>query len=410
MNNKENILKKPISYVLGLQHLIAMFGATVLVPLLTGFNPTVAIFTAGLGTLIFHICTKFKVPVFLGSSFAFIPLINEVSKIHGGDLAYAQGGMMIAGLIYILFSIIVKWIGAEKIKKIFPPQVVGPMIMVIGFNLIPVAFDMSSNNYTISGVTLAAALIVNKFGKGFFRQLSILAGVIIGYLLALSLNAVDTSIISSAAIFEVPAFRFPKFSYESIMVIAPVAIAVFMEHVGDITTNGTVVGEDFIKDPGLNRTLLGDGLATIAATFLGGPANTTYGENTGVLAITKNYNPAIIRLTAVFAILLSFAGKLGGFLRSIPVPVMGGISLMLFSMIAYIGVRNITDNKVKFTTKNLIVMVFILFIGMAQNYIPNFSFSVKIPMTDVKFSSLSIAAAAGIAMNLILNVVFKKKG
>lgn len=393
------------SLILGLQHLIAMFGATVLVPMLTGFDPSVALFTAGCGTLIFHYCTKNKVPVFLGSSFAFIPLIIAVREMHGGDLAYAQGGIMAAGFIYVLLSFFVKKIGMDRIKRLLPPHVVGPMIIVIGLNLIPVAYGMASVHFTLAAITLGTALIVNFMFKGFIKQLSILFGVLVGYAAALYLGQVDTSIVSTAATFAIPAFRLPKFSLPAILTIAPVILAVFMEHIGDITTNGMVVGKDFIEDPGLNRTLLGDGLATLFAGLLGGPANTTYGENTGVLAITKNYNPANLRIAAVCAIVLGLVSKLGAVLKSIPVPVMGGISLMLFTMIALIGVKTIQNNNVKFNWKNLTIMATILILGFGGSYIQSATgITLGIPVTSsVTISGLSFAAIVGVALNLVLN-------
>ena len=391
--------------VLALQHLIAMFGATVLVPILTGFDPSVALFTAGLGTLIFHLCTKGQVPVFLGSSFAFIPVILKVSEIYGGDLAYAQGGMVIAGLIYILFSFIIKKVGVEKIQKYLSPQVIGPMIIVIGMNLIPTAFDMASGNFLIAGITLGVTLLINFKAKGFFKQLAILTGVVVGYLISLRMGIVDTAIIKEAPIFAVPAFRLPKFDIGAIAIIAPVVLAVFMEHLGDITTNGQVVGKNFVEDPGLNRTLLGDGLATTIAAFLGGPANTTYGENTGVLAITKNYDPSILRLAAVFAIALGFISKVGTVLTTIPTPVMGGISLMLFSMISLIGVKTIRTNQVNFNLKNIIIMGSILLIGLGSGIIEKkYGIVIGIPVNEtVKISGLSLAAIVGIVLNAILN-------
>jgi len=392
-------------YILGLQHLVAMFGATVLVPILTGFDPSVALVSAGTGTLIFHICTKKKVPVFLGSSFAFIPLILAVKEMHGGDLAYAQGGIMVAGLLYVLLSLCISKIGVERINKFLPPQVVGPMIMVIGLNLVPVALGMASGQYIVAGITLAAALGVTFFAKGFTKQLSILIGVLTGYAAAAVMGMVDTTVVQQAAYVAVPNFTLPKFSLAAVMTIAPVVIAVFMEHIGDVKTNGMVVGEDFIKDPGLNRTLLGDGLATMFAGFIGAPANTTYGENTGVLAITKNYDPKILRIAAGFAIILGMVAKLGAVLKTIPVPVMGGISLMLFSMIALIGVRTVKDNKVEFNWKNTLIMGTILVLGFGSSYIQSWTgITLAIPVTSsVSISGLSFAAIVGVTLNAVLN-------
>ncbi len=385
--------------ILALQHLIAMFGATVLVPILTGLDISVSLVCAGVGTLIFHLCTQKKVPVFLGSSFAFIPVIVAVGEQYG-DLRYAQGGIVVAGLCYVMMSFLVKKVGVEKITKYFPAQVIGPMIIVIGFNLIPTAWQMASDNFLVAFITLGIALCVAKLGRGFFRQLAIIIAVSSGYAISVAVKLVDTSLITESAWLQIPNFTVAKFDVGAILMIVPVVLAVFMEHVGDITTNGTVVGKNFIEDPGLNRTLLGDGIATLVAGLLGGPANTTYGENTGVLAITKNYNPQILRIAAIFAIMLGMIGKIGGVLRSIPVPVMGGISLMLFSMIAFIGVKNIKDRKVAFTPSNIIIMATILILGLGHN----FGLHITIPISgNVSLSGLSLAALVGIIVNRVLS-------
>ncbi|AYF54415.1 uracil permease [Clostridium novyi] len=405
MKEKSKVLECVKRMILAFQHLIAMFGATVLVPILTGFDPSLALLSAGIGTLIFHLCTKQKVPVFLGSSFAFIGSIIMVRDKFGGDLAYAQGGIMVAGLIYVIMSFLVKRIGVEKIRKILPNHVVGPMIIVIGLSLIPTAIDMASKNFKVSGITLAIALFITLKGRGFLKQLSILIAVIVGYLVSLKLGIVDTSSITSAHIVSIPNFRLPKFNLGAITMIAPVVLAVFMEHIGDITTNGEVVGKNFIEEPGLNRTLLGDGLATSFAALIGGPANTTYGENTGVLAITKNYDPLILRITAIFAICLGFIAKVGGILRSIPVSVMGGISLMLFSMISLIGFKTLSNGKVKFNFKNILVMITIIIIGLGTSYVEKFTgITLGITITSgVKITGLSLAAIAGVLLNTIIS-------
>ncbi|KEI09620.1 uracil transporter [Clostridium sp. K25] len=405
MKEKSKVLECVKRMILAFQHLIAMFGATVLVPILTGFDPSLALLSAGIGTLIFHLCTKQKVPVFLGSSFAFIGSIIMVRDKFGGDLAYAQGGIMVAGLIYVIMSFLVKRIGVEKIRKILPNHVVGPMIIVIGLSLIPTAIDMASKNFKVSGITLAIALFITLKGRGFLKQLSILIAVIVGYLVSLKLGIVDTSSITSAHIVSIPNFRLPKFNLGAITMIAPVVLAVFMEHIGDITTNGEVVGKNFIEEPGLNRTLLGDGLTTYFAALIGGPANTTYGENTGVLAITKNYDPLILRITAIFAICLGFIAKVGGILRSIPVSVMGGISLMLFSMISLIGFKTLSNGKVKFNFKNILVMITIIIIGLGTSYVEKFTgITLGITITSgVKITGLSLAAIAGVLLNTIIN-------
>jgi len=394
------VVKGAKKTVLALQHLIAMFGATVLVPILTGFNPSIALFTAGMGTLIFHACTKGKVPAFLGSSFAFIPVILTVKEMYNGDLAYAQGGILIAGLIYVILSLFIRKIGVARIKKLLPASVIGPMIIVIGMSLIPTAYGMASESFLLAGVTLGTALLINFKGKGFLKQLSILIAVLVGYVLALALNLVNTEVITQSQLVAIPEFTLPKFDLGAIAITAPVVLAVFMEHLGDITTNGQVVGKNFIEDPGLNRTLLGDGLATMFASLLGGPANTTYGENTGVLAITKNYDPANIRLAAIFAVALGFVAKIGGVLASIPNGVMGGISLILFSMIALIGVKTIKHEKVEFNFKNILVMATILIIGLG-------GFGIQIN-ESVSLSGLSFAAIVGITLNLVLGYIEKQ--
>lgn len=414
---KEQLAPKGFMYqikkvILAFQHLIAMFGATVLVPILTGLDTSVALFSAGVGTLIFHFCTKMKVPVFLGSSFAFIPVIIVAGQMHGGDLRYAQGGLVMAGLLYVIIALLVKTVGVENIKKILPAQVIGPMIMVIGLNLLPVAFADASKHYFTACITLTSALLVMFLGKGFVKQLAILLAVIVGYLTCLYLGMVDTTPIVESSFLSVPHFTFPLFSLDAIVIIAPVVLAVLMEHVGDITTNGQICGKNFIEDPGLNRTLVGDGLATAFAGFIGGPANTTYGENTGVLAITKNYSPAILRLTAVFAIALSLITKVGGFLKTIPPSVMGGISVVLFSMIAYIGFKNILREKSYNDYRKILVMVIVLFIGLGSGPVEKYvGVKMGIPITDaVSITGLSLAAVVGIVVNAaIFHIKLGKK-
>ena len=408
-SERTNMLALSKKVILALQHLIAMFGATVLVPILTGLNPSVALVSAGIGTLVFHAVTKKKVPVFLGSSFAFIGGIIAVREAHGGDLAFAQGGIVVAGLIYVLMSFAIKKVGMDFIKRYLPSHVIGAMIIVIGLNLVPVAFGMASGNFVLAILTLGTALVISFFGKGFIKQLSILIAVVVGYLVAQVIGQVDPSSFVNAPLLAIPAFTLPKFSVPAIAVLAPVVLAVFMEHVGDITTNGQVVGDDFIKDPGLNRTLLGDGLATLLAGFIGGPANTTYGENTGVLAITKNYDPSVLRLAAIFAVVLGFVAKIGGFLGTIPVPVMGGISMMLFSMIALVGVQTIKNNKVEFNGANILVMFVVLLLGLWGSYFQDMTginIGIKINET-VSITGLSLAALAGVVLNAILSVVVK---
>ena len=386
-------MKNLKEWILSIQHLFAMFGATVLVPLLVGINPSIAILTAGIGTLIFHLCTKGKVPVFLGSSFAFITPIITISTMYN-DYSYVQGGIIVVGLIYALMSFIVYKIGVDKINKILPSHVVGAMIIVIGLSLVPSAVTNIQTNSMVALATLGISLLITFFGKGFIKQLGILIGVVCGYLLSLCLGIVDTSVIQNASLIALPTLSLPKFSLEAIMVIAPLSLCTLCEHIGDITTNGTVVGKDFVKDPGLHKTILGDGLATLVAGLLGSVPNTTYGENTSLLAITKNYNPKLLRRTAMIAIVLSFIGIFGAVLQSVPACVIGGISLQLYCMIAWIGVKNIKDNKSYKSIKKLIVIAVILIVGLS---------GFTITLGSIAISGLALAVIVGVILNLILN-------
>ena len=373
-----------------MQHLIAMFGATTLVPLLTGLNVGVALFSAGVGTLIFHFCTEKKVPVFLGSSFAFIPVIIGVGQQWG--LQYAQGGIVVAGLLYLLFSVLVSKIGLENINKYLPKHVIGAMITIIGVSLIPVAIDMSSSYWIVALITFGVAIAIMLGKKNFIGQLSVLIAIAVGYIVSIPLGLVDFGIITEARWVAMPSFTLPKFNIAAIAIIAPVVLATFMEHIGDITANGTIVGKNFMVEPGLNKTLIGDGLATTFAGLVGGPANTTYGENTGVLAITKNYDPSVLRLAAVFAIILAFVGKIAGFLASIPVAVLGGISLLLFGMIAKIGIFTIADDRSWESWKKTAIIIVMLFLGLG---------SVEV----WRFSGISLAAIFGIVVNFLLTKI-----
>ncbi len=392
--------------ILGLQHVLAMFGATVLVPFLTGLNPSIALLTAGIGTLLFHLCTKGIVPVFLGSSFAFIGAIGLVLK--EGGIGAVKGGVIAAGLVYVVMSRLVKIYGVEKIKSYFPPVVVGPTIVVIGLRLSPTALSMAgySNGHfdtkslIVAGIVVISMIIISILGKSFFRLVPILISVILGYIAAMVLGMVDFEPIRQAgwigfspeAVESLKAF--PEFTLTSILAIAPIALVVFIEHIGDITTNGAVVGKDFFSNPGISRTLLGDGIATIAAGFLGGPANTTYGENTGVLAVTKVYDPAILRIAACYAVALSFIGKFGVILQTIPAPVMGGISIILFGMIASVGMRTLIESQLDFShSRNLIISSLILVLGIGIDNI--------IVWRTVSLSGLAIAAFTGIILNKI---------
>ena len=401
-NHQETKLSPWKIILLAIQHVFAMFGATVLVPALTGLNPAVALFTAGVGTLIFHLITKGKVPAFLGSSFAFIAAVQTVVQNQG--IEYAGGGIIVAGLLYVVLAILVLIFGVDRIRNFFPPLVTGPMIAIIGLTLSPgvisgniVNADIGSlgQRWIIALAVVATMVIVSIFVKGFFRLVPVLLGIIVGYIVSMFFGFVDFAIIKEAPFFAIPDFQLPKFDIKAISLIAPIAIVTFMEHIGDITTNGAVVGKDFFKDPGLHRTLLGDGIATAFAGLLGGPANTTYSENTGVLAVTKVYNPFILRLAAVFAIILSLCGKIGAILQSIPAPVMGGVSILLFGMIASIGLRTLADAKIDFTnSRNLIIISLMLVMGLSG---AEFAF-----IPGVTLSGMSLAALIGVVLNKAL--------
>lgn len=406
MKNTEKVVGNA-KFILGIQHVLAMFGATVLVPFLTGLNPSIALISAGVGTLIFHLCTKRIVPVFLGSSFAFIGALTLVLKNEG--IGAIKGGVIAAGLIYVIMSFLVKTFGVEKIKSFFPPIVTGPIIMLIGLRMSPTALNMAgyaNGKFDTKSLIVAFSVIltmvsITMMKKSFLRLIPILAAVIVGYIVATILGMVDFSVVSQAKWIGLSTeaasdlFKMPSMSLTGIIAIAPIALVVFIEHIGDITTNGAVVGKDFFKDPGIHRTLLGDGLATIAAGFLGGPANTTYGENTGVLAVTGVYDPAILRIAACYAIILGFIGKFGILLQTIPLPVMGGVSVILFGMIASVGVRTVVDAQLDFgNSRNLIISSIIFVLGIAVD-------NISIWQT-VSVSGLALAAFSGVVLNKIL--------
>lgn len=394
--------------LLGVQHLFAMFGATVLVPALTGMNPAVALITAGLGTLVFHLCTKGQVPVFVGSSFAFIASILAVMNGDPSRIPYVQGGVICAGLVYVALSFVVKAVGVERVIKLFPPIVTGPVIVVIGLNLAPSALQNASGNWLVAIITLATVIIVNIFVKNYFKLMPILMGILVGYLASIVLDATGATAGNALVNFQPIAdagwispfwsfgsfFTLPKFDLHAILTLAPVALVTFMEHVGDVTTNGAVVGKNFLKDPGLHKTILGDGLATVMAGLLGGPANTTYGENTGVLAVTKVYNPFVLEIAAVLAIILGLFGKFGAVLQTIPGPVMGGVSILLFGMIAAIGIRTLAESNLNFSqSRNLIIAALILVVGLGL--------SAGVTIGGFQISGLFLAVVLGVFANLI---------
>ncbi|HOP70989.1 MAG: uracil-xanthine permease family protein [Bacillota bacterium] len=391
----------------GFQHTLAMFGATVLVPFLTGLDISVALFTAGAGTLLFHALTKKEVPVFLGSSFAFIPAILSVKAMYAtpddpnAGLPYATGGIIIAGLIYVLAGGLIKLFGSDIMRKLLPPVVIGPIIITIGLTLTPVAYDMAKSHWGVALISMLTVALVTVFGKGIYKNIPILFGVGAGYAASLIFKLVDAQPILDAKVVALPNFMAPKFSMEAIAVVAPIALVTMVEHLGDITTIGATVGDDFITEPGLHRTLLGDGLATCLAGLIGGPANTTYGENTGVIAVTKVYEPAVLRVAAVIAILMSILGKFGAVLSTIPEPVMGGISIILFGMIASVGMRVMVENKIDFSSgRNMLIAAFVLTLGMMS--ILGENNPAVIDLGFIQLEGLSLATIVGITLNLIL--------
>ena len=395
----------PKMLILGLQHMFAMFGATILVPILVnsyfvdacgegpsrGLTVSVTLFCAGFGTLLFHLCAKFKVPAFLGSSFAFLSGFAAVANLNTGKYAsmsvndkaaYACGGIVVAGLLYLIFALIIRMVGVKRVMRYLPPVVTGPVIICIGLSLAGSAINNASTNWFLALVALAVIIIFNIWGKGMFKIIPILMGVVIAYAVAVVLNALgiknpDGSVIinfapvAQAGIVGLPPLQLCKFDLTSIMIMAPIAIATMMEHVGDMSAISATVGENFLSDPGLHRTLLGDGLATAMAGFIGGPANTTYGENTGVLELSRVHDPRVI----------------------------GGVSFMLYGMISAIGVRNVVENKVDLTkSRNLIIagVIFVCGLGFSNGL------SFTIGGTTVTLTALAIAAIAGILLNMIL--------
>jgi uracil permease len=383
--------------ILGIQHTFTMFGATVLVPLITQMDISVALFMAGVGTLLFHLITKGKVPAFLGSSFAFIAPILAVAEMS--NLQYAQGGLVVAGLVYLIMAGLISIFGVEKIISFFPPVITGPIIMVIGLKLAPVAIDMASSNWLLAIVSFSIVTAVSIYGRGFLKVLPVLVGLLGGYAVALLTGNVDfTPVAEANKLFALPNFTLAKFNLQTVMMIAPVAVATMIEHVGDILAIGTTVKKDFVKDPGLNKTLLGDGIATSVSAMFGGPANTTYSENTGVLALTKVHDPSIVRIAAVFAIVLGIMPKVGAIIKTIPTAVVGGISIVLFGMIAAIGARSLVENKVDFSnSRNLLIAAVIMVLGLGGASLP-----INIGMVNFTIEGMALAAIVGIALNKIL--------
>ncbi len=384
--------------ILGMQMLFVAFGSLVLVPLLTGLDASVALFTAGVGTIIFHLITKGKIPIFLASSFAYIAPIIGATKIYG--LKGTLGGLVVAGLVKTCFAGIIKKYGIKIVNKFLPSHVVGPVIIVIGLSLAPVAINMTKNteghdfNIILALIAMMTTVVVSLFAKGTLKLIPIIMGITAGYIAAAFMGEVDFSPIFAAQWISVPHFVFPEFNLGAILFIVPVALAPTIEHIGDILVISNVTGKKFHEDPGLHRSLMGDGIATSVAGFLGGPPNTTYSEVTGAVALTKVFDPKILQLSAVFAILLSFMGKLGAVLKTIPTPVMGGIMIILFGTIASIGIKNMVENKVNFdSNKNLIITAVILVTGVG---------GAAFSMGQFSLAGIGLAGVVGVILNIIL--------
>ena len=423
----------PKMLLLGLQHMFAMFGATILVPILVsgyfqaacnepltkGLVVSVTMFCAGCGTLIFHVCSKMKVPAFLGSSFAFLGGFYTIANLQTGiyqnmsvndKAAYACGGVVVAGFLYLVVALIFKLVGVNRVMKFLPPVVTGPIIICIGLSLASSAISNASTNWLLAIVALAVIIVFNIWGKGMFKIIPILMGVVISYVFALILNAfgvtnpdgsaiINFASVTSSGWVGLPKFQICKFDVTAILVMAPIAIATMMEHVGDMSAISATVDENFIVEPGLHRTLLGDGLATMFAGVIGGPANTSYGENTGVLELSKVYDPVVIRIAAVFAIVLSFIPKFSAIISTMPAAIIGGVSFMLYGMISAIGVRNIVENKVDLTkSRNLIIagVIFVCGLGFSNGL------TFTVGGTSITLTALAIAAIAGVILNAVL--------
>jgi len=403
--------------VLGLQHLFAMFGATVLVPVITGLSVSATLLFAGIGTLIFHVCTKFKVPAFLGSSFAFLggyAAISEMGMAKGLTLAqalpYACIGVFCAGLMYFILAGLFRLFGTGKVMRFFPPVVTGPIIIAIGLCLSGSAIQNCSNNWWIALLAVAIIIVCNIWGRKMIRIVPILLGVLGSYIVAACFGMVDWSGVKEAAWIGLPfqmentafaVFKSPDWGLivAAIIAILPISLATMVEHIGDICAISSTTGVNYLEDPGLHRTLLGDGLATSIASLFGAPANTTYGENTGVLNITKVYDPSVIRIAAYFAILLSFCPKFSAIIAAMPAATIGGVSLVLYGMISAVGVRNVVENQVDFTqSRNMIIAAVILVLAIGIKY--GAGDAISIGFTSL--SGLAVAALAGIILNAIL--------
>lgn len=390
------------SIIMGLQQCFAMFGATILVPVLTnsygegivGLSASVTLFCAGVATLWFHFITKGKVPVFLGSSFAFLGMYQAIIPQYGKE--YATGGVVAAGGLYVILAILIKVLGTKRVMKLFPPAVCGPLIILIGINLAGSAIDNLFTNWMLGIVPIIVIIICNTWGKGMIKIIPVLISLIVSYIVAIIMGAVDFSAVGSANWVGLPNFHLPKFNADAIVAGLAVAVAAMVEHVGDVMAIGATCGKNFIADPGLTRTLLGDGIGTSLAGLLGGPANTTYSENTGVVALTRVFDPFVMRIAAVMAIILSLSPKFEAVINSIPAAIIGGISFVLYGMIAATGIRTIVENQVDYVNmRNVLITAIILVSGLGFNH-------KNIVIGSVAFGGLACAAVFGIILNAIL--------
>ena len=409
----------PRMLILGLQHMFAMFGATVLVPILVqGYglplNIQTTLFFAGIGTLFFHVCAKMKVPAFLGSSFAFLGGFAAMGAMDSGiyagmdpavKLQYACGGIVVAGLLYVVMAAVIKVVGVHKVMRFLPPVVTGPIIILIGLNLAPSAVSNASSCWWLAILSIAVIVVANIWGKGMIKIIPILLGVVIPYVVAAVSGMVDFGVAKGVALIGLQPFildiggNVAKFDISAILVMAPIAVASMMEHIGDMSAISATVGDNFIEEPGLHRTLIGDGIATSLSALFGGPANTTYGENTGVLVLSKVYDPRVVRLAAIYAIILSFSPMFAVLINTIPAAIIGGVSFILYGMISAIGVRNVVENRVDFTnSRNLIIAAVILVCGLGFSG----GLTFQVGGASITLTSLAIAAIAGILLNAIL--------
>ncbi len=405
----------PKMLVLGIQHMFAMFGATVVVPALTGLDVSTTLLFAGLGTLLFHFLSKGKVPAFLGSSFAFLAGYWAIAPNKEQELLpYACFGVACAGLLYLVLAALIKAFGINKVMRFFPPIVTGPIIIAIGLNLSQSAIDNCAANWWIAIIAIVIVIICNIWGKGMIKIIPIIMGVVGSYLIAAITGNVDFTPVKEAAwiglpihwentVFSLVGRADTSLLITAVITIMPIALATMVEHIGDISAISSTVGKNYIKDPGLHRTLTGDGLATTLASLFGAPANTTYGENTGVLSLTKVFDPVVIRIAAIFAILFSFSPKIAAVISCMPTATLGGVSLVLYGMISAVGVRNVVENKVDFSkSRNVIIAALILVLSIGINYSSAGAIAFHIGSVNISLSGLAVGALTGIILNAVL--------